>query len=51
MATGTSDNIAPRAIALPKVETTLSGANYTIGISGAKIVFWTGADWETVTSA
>ena len=51
MATGTVDNIAPRAIALPNVDTNLSGANFTVGISGAKIVFWTGTAWETVTSA
>jgi len=51
MSTGQTDNIAPRAIALPKVDTSISGANYTIGISGAELVYWTGTAWSIVTSS
>ena len=49
---GTADVIAPRAIILPEVNVDgLSGANYSIGMSGATLVFWNGTAWKEVTTA
>ena len=49
----TSEQIAPTVLIVPSITAAKQTAYYptgTLGISGAKLCFWTGSDWEMVTS-
>lgn len=48
---GTVDVIAPKAITLPSVNTTIAGPTGAIGMSGASLVFYNGTAWKIVTAS